>query len=50
MKRYTKAFLRHTLAWKNMQNIEFLNKSENGIEIRRNSDYNFHLVIEVMSG
>ena len=23
-----------------MQNIEFLNKSENGIEIRRNSDYN----------
>lgn len=24
-----------------MQNIEFTNKSKNGIEIRRNSDYNF---------
>ena len=24
-----------------MQNIEFLNKSKNRIEIRRNSDYNF---------
>ena len=26
-----------------MQNIEFINKSENGIEIRRNSDYNFKI-------
>ena len=24
-----------------MQNIEFTNKSKNGIDIRRNSDYNF---------
>ena len=24
-----------------MQNIEFTNKSKNGIEIRRNCDYNF---------
>ena len=26
-----------------MQNIEFTNKSKNGIDIRRNSDYNFKI-------